>query len=84
MDGGGAARVYVETSIPSFYFERRQEPEMAARRSWTRRWWSEAEERYDLVTSVAVLDELERGSFDSRDDCLELLSEHPWWPSTLR
>ena len=31
-------RVYIETSIPSFYFEVRGAPEMAARREWTRAW----------------------------------------------
>jgi len=30
--------VYVETSSPSFYFEVRTEPEMLARRQWTREW----------------------------------------------
>jgi hypothetical protein len=28
--------VYIETTIPSFYHEIREEPEMAARREWTR------------------------------------------------
>ena len=32
-------RVYVETSIPSFYHETRPEPEMVAQRIWTRQWW---------------------------------------------
>ena len=30
---------YIETSIPSFYYEVRTEPTMAARREWTRNWW---------------------------------------------
>ncbi len=34
-----APLVYVETSIPGFYYEARPEPEMVARRLWTRRWW---------------------------------------------
>lgn len=67
------SRVYIETSIPSFYFEKRSEPEMIARRAWTRKWWSTAADRYDLVTSVAVLTELERGRFSARKDCLRLL-----------
>jgi hypothetical protein len=29
---------YVETTIPSFYHEVRTEPEMVARKEWTRRW----------------------------------------------
>lgn len=65
--------IYVETSIPSFFHEARVEPEMVARREWTRRWWAVAGERYDLVTSPAVIDELERGDYPSRDDCLKLL-----------
>jgi len=32
-------RVYIETTIPSFYFETRSTPEMVARRQWTRHWW---------------------------------------------
>ncbi len=35
-------RVYVETTVPSFYYEVRAEPEMVARRDWTRQWWSRA------------------------------------------
>ena len=51
-------RVYVETSIPSFYVERRTAPDIIARRDWTREWWDSAPNQYDLVTSPAVLDEL--------------------------
>ena len=47
-------RVYVETTIPSFYHEMRTTPDIVARRQWTRLWWTGAPERYDLVTSPAV------------------------------
>lgn len=67
--------VYIETSVPSFFYEARAEPEMVARREWTRRWWADARERYDLVTSPAVIDELERGAYPSRDDCLRLVDQ---------
>jgi hypothetical protein len=53
--------VYVETTIPSFYHETRTAPEILARREWTRQWWDTARERYELVTSAAVLDELSVG-----------------------
>lgn len=73
-----AVRAYVETSIPSFYFEARAEPQMVARREWTREWWSRAMTvQTDLVTSLAVIDELERGDFDARSDCLGLISGLP-------
>ena len=35
-------KVYIETSIPSFYHEVRSEPSMVARRDWTRQWWDNA------------------------------------------
>jgi hypothetical protein len=73
-----AVRAYVETSIPSFYFEARPEPQMVARREWTREWWSRATTvRTELVTSVAVIDELERGDFAARPDCLGLIGGLP-------
>lgn len=71
------ARAYVETSIPSFFFEARSEPEMVARRMWTRQWWGMARTNTELVTSLAVIDELSRGEFDSRLDCLGLVEDLP-------
>ena len=53
--------VYIETTIPSFYFETRNEPEMVARKNWTREWWDEYRSTYITVTSEAVLDELNKG-----------------------
>jgi predicted nucleic acid-binding protein len=71
-----AVRAYVETSIPSFYFEVRPEPQMVARREWTREWWDRATKaQAELVTSLAVVDELERGDFAARADCLGLVAK---------
>ena len=67
--------VYIETSIPSFFYEARTEPEMVARREWTREWWRIAADRYNLVTSPAVIDELERGDYPSRRECLGLVEQ---------
>lgn len=47
-------KIYIETSIPSFYHEIRAEPEMVARRDWTRQFWDEFSGNYSLVTSIAV------------------------------
>jgi predicted nucleic acid-binding protein len=68
------AKVYIETSIPSFYYEIRTEPDMVARKEWTRQWWNDVSENYLLVTSVAVLDELSRGNFPAKEDAIELIS----------
>jgi predicted nucleic acid-binding protein len=67
-------RIYVETTIPSFYFEVRSEPTMIARRLWTREWFDASKGIDQLVTSSAVLEELERGDFPSREAAIEMIS----------
>ena len=71
------ARIYVETTIPSFYHEVRNEPEMIARRNWTREWWSLSVGRDELVTGPPVIAELERGAFSARSDALTLIERLP-------
>jgi predicted nucleic acid-binding protein len=68
-------RVYIETTIPSFYYEVRTEPEMIARRNWTRTWWDHRRHAYLLVTSEAVIDELQAGTFPNQDQALALLAD---------
>jgi hypothetical protein len=70
-------RVYIETTIPSFYHEVRTEPEMLARRAWTREWWDVYRSDFELVTSEAVLDELENGEFPQKGDALALMQGVP-------
>lgn len=74
------SRVYIETSIPSFYHEVRTEPDMVARRNWTRQWWDGLSSESELVTSVAVLDEVSRGDYPTQDDVLRLMSAIPLVP----
>ena len=69
--------VYIETSIPSFYYEVRTEPNNIARREWTRLWWNEHLADYDAYTSEAVIEELEGGSFPGKADALELIEDLP-------
>ena len=68
-------KVYIETSIPSFYYEVRAQPDMVARRDWTREWWNDARNNYLLVTSLAVLDELNRGDFPGKIEAIELIHD---------
>lgn len=49
--------VFIETTIPSFYFEKRTQPTFASWRDATRRWWDVQRHRYRLVTSPSVLAE---------------------------
>src|SRR5688572_28545254 len=73
-------RVYVETTIPSFYFETRTAPGIVARREWTRQWWERAGECYELVTSPAVLDELGGGPPERSAERLALVASLPLLP----
>jgi transposase-like protein len=70
-------RIYVETTIPSFYHEVRMAPAIVARREWTRMWWRAALERYQLVTSPAVLDELRGGPPELSAERLALVQDLP-------
>ena len=74
--------IYVETSIPSFYFETRPEPENQARRNWTRDWWDLAIWQDQLVTSLAVIRELESTPEPKQSDCIGLLSALPLLETT--
>lgn len=72
------ARIYIETTIASFYHEVRTEPEMVARRNWTRRWLDSARSgTNELVTSLAVEAELRAGDFPHRDAALSLIRDLP-------
>jgi hypothetical protein len=75
MEENSLPRVYIETTIPSFYYEVRTEPEMIARRNWTRDWWDSRRQAYQLVTSVAVIDELQAGTFPNQDQAVALLMD---------
>lgn len=68
-------RIYVETTIPSFYHELRAEPDMVARRDWTRQWWHSHAADCELVVSAAVIEELEAGEHPRKQACLDLICE---------
>lgn len=69
--------VYIETTIPSSYYDERPEPEMVARQHWTRHWWNELREKYGLYTSAAVLDELKKKWHPNQDKKIALLDNIP-------
>jgi len=73
-------RVYVESSIPSFYHERRITTDVVARRDWTRQWWIEAPARYELLTSPAVINELSAGIPERSAERISLIRELPLLP----
>ena len=52
--------IYVETTIPSFYTETREDEEIRIRRKWTREWWHLPDAARNLATSFVVQAELDR------------------------
>lgn len=68
-------RVYVETTIPSFYHTTREDRASAIRRDWTQRWWDDHSDRYELLTSQIVLVELADGDYPARDAALSLVAD---------
>lgn len=73
--------VYIETTIPSFYYEARPEPDRVARKQWTQDWWDNHSAAYDLVTSEATLDELCRGEYPQKDEAIVLIRSVPFLPA---
>jgi hypothetical protein len=69
--------VYIETTIPSYYHERRTDPETAVRRNWTQHWWDFKRQDFRLFTSEAVIRELEDGDYPTKTDALSLLANVP-------
>lgn len=72
--------VYVETSIFSFYHDERQVATAVAMREWTRTWWDDKAAEYNLLTSVAVLAELDQGSLPHRSRALNMALALPAIP----
>jgi hypothetical protein len=70
----------VETTVPSFYHDGRTTPAIVARRDWTRQWWTTARQRYQLVTSMAVVDELSGGAPERSAERLALVRDLPLVP----
>ncbi len=66
--------VYLETTIPFFYYETRTDAEFIAMRNWTRQWWQQRKASYNCFISIAVLDELENGNHPKKDEKILLLT----------
>jgi hypothetical protein len=71
-------KVYIETSIPSFYYEDRQDAAATARREWTQQWWDNQRHHYQLVSSQAVWNELNEGNYPKQANCLAFIKTLPF------
>ena len=73
--------VYLETTFFSFYHDERTAPAIVAMRDWTRQFWYERRNDYDLVTSEAVLGELRKGGAHHKDAALKMALTIPLLPA---
>ncbi len=65
--------VYIETTIPSLYFDERTDAKTVARREWTRNWWDNHRHHYRLFTGAPVIEELSRGDHPQKTEKLRLM-----------
>jgi len=68
-------RIYIETSIPSFYYTSRTDAQSIARTEWSREWWEKYANKFELTSSVAVIDELQQGKSKHTENRLILLDK---------
>jgi hypothetical protein len=66
--------VYIETTIPSYYYSVRSSVQALAWRAQTRLWWDAHRRRYQLFTSLAVLSELQDGQSERVAPRIDLLA----------
>ena len=50
---------------------------MVARRNWTVDWWNHCRAKFELVTSLPVIEELQDGNHPNKKQALELISKIP-------
>ena len=67
--------VYLDTTIPSYYYEER--PELALHQEITRRWWDKEKPYYDVYISEIALTELSRADYPHKTEVLRLVDELP-------
>ena len=69
--------IYIETTIPNFYYETRTEPDIIARKEWTVDWWNNHRHKYNLLTSEAVHEELNAGEYPEKINIQHLINDIP-------
>lgn len=67
--------MYIETTIPSYYCDRRAE--LAGEIARTREWWNQERGAYECFISPVVVDELAAGDYPTKAACLEPVKELP-------
>ena len=72
-----AARVYIETTVPSAYVTTRSDPGSVHRRAVTREWWDRQLTSYETWISDNVVIELRTGNWPGQEEALRLVDPLP-------
>jgi predicted nucleic acid-binding protein len=64
---------YIETSIPSFYYDLRDDIQAQAMKKWTREWWHMNKENVLFVTGIPVIAELSQTHEPKKSNALRLI-----------
>ena len=67
--------VYIETTVPSYYYDERATLAVDIER--TRTWWDRERADYECFISPVVLDELSAGHYRAQSQCLSLVESLP-------
>ena len=65
--------LYLDTRIPSYYYDQRKDLDIRYRRNVARDWWANEKDSFDLYISELVLVELQRGDYPQKEKVIHLL-----------
>ncbi len=68
---------YIETSIPSYYYETRTDTRIKAMQEWTKQWWDLPKQDCFIRIGFPVIAELLEAPYPKNKNCLELLENIP-------
>lgn len=68
-----AESVYLDTTIPSYYYDERSA--LKAYVEATRSWWEDERHNYSIFTSEYTLAELDHGDYPNKGEILELIED---------
>ena len=67
--------LYLDTTIPSYYYDQREELGIRYRRKITKDWWTNEKDSFDLYISELVLVELQRGNYPQKEKVVRLVKD---------
>ena len=74
-------KVYIDTTIPSYYFDERESLKPFCKT--TKLWWNNESNNYDVCISDAVLQELSEGSYPKKEEIINFMLKIPLLESVI-